>query len=115
MQILALLRKRKAASEAAAKEAEEAGRPDLAEKQQKELAVIDELAGSVKVMDNFEMRTIVKSTIQTLRGTTPGDLKQGVVLKELLKPDGQLADKPLDKKVLADLVREELSSNHNPA
>ncbi|EXJ81073.1 hypothetical protein A1O3_07361 [Capronia epimyces CBS 606.96] len=115
MQILALLRKRRAASEAAEKEAHEAGRPDLVEKLEKEVTVIEELVGSVKVMDPQDLRNIVRATIETLRGTVSGDLKQGVVLKELLKPDGELADKPLDKKVLADVVKEELASNHNPS
>ncbi|EXJ90613.1 hypothetical protein A1O1_03716 [Capronia coronata CBS 617.96] len=113
MQILALLRKRKAASEAAAKEAQEAGRPELVEKQEKEVAVVDELVGAVNIMGASEMRTIVRSTIQALKGTAPGELKLGVVLKELLKPDGQLADQLLDKKVLAELVKEELTSKQD--
>ncbi|KAL2443927.1 hypothetical protein ABEF95_014103 [Exophiala dermatitidis] len=115
MQILALLRKRKAASEAAAKEAEAASRPDLAEKQQKEIAVIDELVDTVKVMGPEEMRKTVRQVIETLKTTVSGELKQGVVLKELLKPDGVLADKPLDKKVLADLVKDELAGKPNPS
>lgn len=113
MQILALLRKRKVASEAAAKEAAQAQRPDLVEKQEKEIAVVQELTSSVQLMDALEMRKIVRTTIDALRGSSSGEVKPGTVLKELLKPDGALADKPLDNKVLAELVREELFSNHD--
>ncbi|OAP59875.1 hypothetical protein AYL99_04877 [Fonsecaea erecta] len=115
LQILALLRKRKAATETAIKEAEAAKRPDLAEKQAKEMEVIDELVGSVKLMDPAVVRLVVRGKIETLRATTQGELKQGVIMKELLKPGGELDGKPLDNKILAELVREELFSNHNPS
>ncbi|KIX02633.1 uncharacterized protein Z518_08575 [Rhinocladiella mackenziei CBS 650.93] len=114
MQVLALLRKRKSASEAAAKEAQEAKRPDLVEKQEKEMAVVDELTSSVRMMDPQEMRKMVQSTIETLKGSTQGELKPGVVMKELLKPGGELTDKQLERRVLAELVREELS-NQTPS
>ncbi|KAK4938471.1 hypothetical protein LTR10_021100 [Elasticomyces elasticus] len=109
MQILALLRKRKGASEQAKKEAKHANRADLAEKEDKELVVLDELTSSVQLMAPEEMRKIVRAGIESLRSSTSGELKPGPVLKELLKPGGDLADEPLDKKVLAELVREELA------
>jgi len=115
LQILALLRKRKAASKAAAKEAKEAQRPDLAEKQEKEISVIDEYTSSIQMMEPAEMRQIVRSTVETLRTSGQGDLKPGVVMKELLKPGGVLENKPLDKKVLSGLVQEEVISNHKPS
>lgn len=110
MQILALLRKRKGATEQAKKEAEDANRSDLAEKQAKEIVVLDDLTSSVQLMAPSEMKEIVRSTIESLRTSTAGELKPGPVLKELLKPGGELANKPLDNKVLSELVREELSS-----
>ncbi|KAI1618742.1 hypothetical protein EDD36DRAFT_40550 [Exophiala viscosa] len=113
MQVLALLRKRKGASEQAKKEAEDAKRDDLAEKEAKEIVVLDELTSSVQLMTPVEMRKIVRARLESLRSSTSGELKPGPVLKELLKPGGDLADKPLDKKVLAELVREELLSNHS--
>ncbi|OAL39313.1 hypothetical protein AYO20_01183 [Fonsecaea nubica] len=115
LQILALLRKRKAATQAAIKEAEAAKRADLVEKQAKEMEVIDELVGSVKLMDPAAVRLVVRGKIETLRSTAQGELKQGAVMKELLKPGGELDGKPLDNKILAELVREELLSNHNPS
>lgn len=111
MQILALLRKRKAATENAKKEAEAAQRPDLAEKQDKEMEAIDELMGTVKMMDVDAMQNIVREKIGALRQTLQeGELKQGVVMKELLKPGGDLDGQAYEGKALAELVRQELSS-----
>lgn len=112
-QILSLLRKRKSSSEQAIKEAQEAQRPDLVEKQEKEIVVVDELTSSVKMMDPLEMRQVVRRTVEALRGATPGDLKPGAVMKELLKPGGELEGKMLENKVLAELVREEVMSDHS--
>jgi uncharacterized protein YqeY len=113
MQVLALLRKRKSASENAKKEAEAASRPDLAEKQDKELEVIDQLVGSVKMVESQALRDIVRGKIEALRDSLHGgELKQGAVMKELVKPGGELDGKLYEGKVLAELVREELSANH---
>lgn len=115
LQILALLRKRKSSTEAAIKEATDAKRPDLVEKQEKEMAVIDELTASVKMMDVLEMRHVVRRTVQALRDSTDGELKPGVVMKELLKKGGELDGKNLENKILAELVREEIVSRHEPS
>ncbi|KAJ9609841.1 hypothetical protein H2200_006170 [Cladophialophora chaetospira] len=110
MQVLALLRKRKSATESAKKEAEEAKRPDLAEKQDKELATINELVGTVKMTSGDELRGIVNQKIESLRSSSQGgELKQGVVMKELVKPGGELDGKLYEGKVLAELVKDELS------
>jgi uncharacterized protein YqeY len=112
MQIVGLLRKRRAATQQAADEARRADRQDLVDKSDKEISVVDELTAAVPLMDPLEIRQVVRRTIETLRASGTGQLKPGPVLKELLKPEGELADKPLDNKVLAELVREELFSNH---
>ena len=110
MQILALLRKRKAATESAKKEAEEAKRADLAEKQDKELEAIDELVGSVKMVDAETLKRLVERVVEALRSEGQGgELKQGAVMKELVKAGGELEGKLYEAKALADLVREELS------
>lgn len=116
MQVLALLRKRKSASENARKEAEAASRPDLAEKQDKELEVIDQLVGSVRKVEPQALRDIVRGKIEALRGSSQGgELKQGVVMKELLKPGGELDGQVYEGKTLAEFVREELSTAHKPS
>ena len=110
MQILALLRKRKSASEHAKKEAEAAKRPDLAGKQDKEIEAIDELVGTVKMVDADTMSSLVRRAVEALRSSMQGgEIKQGVVMKELLKPGGDLDGKPYEGKTLADMVKQELS------
>lgn len=79
------------------------------------MAVIDELTASVKMMDVLEMRHVVRRTVQALRDSTDGELKPGVVMKELLKKGGELDGKNLENKILAELVREEIVSRHEPS
>jgi len=113
LQILALLRKRKAASRAAAKEAEDAKREDLKEKQEKEIEILDEYASAVKTVPVLELRTIVRGAVEALRSdrnASPSDLKPGVVMKELLKPGGVLDGKPVENAQLAEIVRETIMS-----
>ncbi|EXJ58015.1 hypothetical protein A1O7_05438 [Cladophialophora yegresii CBS 114405] len=114
MQVLALLRKRKAASENAKKEAEAANRADLAEKQDKEIEVIEQLVGSVKMVEPQDLRDIVRSKIEAL-SSHGGELKQGAVMKELLKQGGELDGKLYEGKVLAEIVKEELATHHKPS
>jgi uncharacterized protein len=104
LQVLALLRKRKAASVAAAKEAEEQGRSDLKEKEEQQARVIDEYAGSVKMMTPEEVKAVVTQTVDGLKERE--GLNHGIVMKELLKPGGPLDGKPVEKRDLSDIVRE---------
>jgi uncharacterized protein YqeY len=89
-----------------------ANRPDLAEKQEKEIQVIDALVTSVPVMDVKEMRYIVRRKVEFLR-VQGGEIKPGVVMKELLKSGAELEGKVFENKVLAELVREEVMSDHS--
>ncbi|RMD44093.1 hypothetical protein DV735_g942, partial [Chaetothyriales sp. CBS 134920] len=108
MQVLALLKKRRAASQAAAKEAEGAGRQDLKEKQDKEIAVLDEYTSSVALVGEDELRTAVQAVLKQLQQQPK--LNQGMLMKELLKDGGLLAGKPVDKAQLASIAGEELAS-----
>ena len=109
MQVLALLKKRKSSSLAAAEEAGKAGRADLKEKQEKEVEILDDYAGTVQMMSTEELKDIVARTVQGM-GNDRGDLKQGKVMKELLKPGGPLDGKPLDRKALSEVVQQALST-----
>lgn len=116
LQILALLKKRKAAGQAAVEEAKHVKRPDLAEKEEQQLAIIDEYASSVSLMDVAEMRQVVRAEVESLRADSTGvQLKPGQVMKHLLAENGVLAGKALDKTQLSELVREEVMSNHQPS
>ncbi len=109
MQVLALLKKRKSSSLAAAEEAGKAGRADLKEKQEKEIEILDDYAGSVQLLNTEELRDIVTQTVHGM-GDEKSGLKPGAVMKELLKPGGPLDGKPLDRKALSEVVQQALST-----
>lgn len=103
LQLLALLKKRRSASVAAASEAEKHGRNDLKEKQEQEMQVLDEYAGNVKMMGAEELKDTVTQAISGLG--TSGSLQHGQVMKDLLKPGGALDGKPVDRKELSQIVQ----------
>jgi uncharacterized protein len=107
LQVLALLRKRKAASVAAAKEAEEQGRSDLKEKEEQQAKVIDEYASNVKMMTPEELREVVTQAVDSLKEKK--GLTHGIMMKELLKPGGLLDGKPVEKRDLSDIVKEAIA------
>lgn len=106
LQVLAMLKKRKVASQHAVAEAEAAGRQDLKEKQEKEIGVLDEYAGSVRLMSLDELKEAVAAAIAKL-GDEAGK-QQGKVMRELLGPGGPLDGKPVDRAQLAGVVKESL-------
>lgn len=110
LQLLAVLKKKKAASEAAAAEAKAANRQDLEDKQMQEIKVIDEYAGDVALMSEDDISAAVSSAIENLKKMAAGaDVKAGNVLKELLKIGGPLDGKPADKSQVAKIVNQLLS------
>lgn len=109
MQMLALLRKRRAASKSAAAEFLENKREDLSQKQEEEIAILDEYANQVKVMSEEETAKYVDEAISSIEGGE-GKLNAGAVLKELLKTGGSLEGKPVDKSVVARLVKQRLDA-----
>jgi uncharacterized protein YqeY len=113
MQVLALLKKRKAASQAAAREAEDAKRDDLKQKQEKEIEILDEYAGTVKLVSEEELREMVQAVLGKLQlRDTKGPLNPGSVMKELLQQGGgrALEGKPVDKAQLAAIVKDALQN-----
>lgn len=107
LQLLSVLKKRKAASEAAAAEAKQANRQDLEEKQMQEIKVMDEYAGDVKLLPEDQVREAVQQAVDAMKSATPSvDLKPGLVLKDLFKPGGALEGKPVDKSQAARVVSE---------
>lgn len=101
--MLALLRKRKASSEEAEKEALGMNREDIAAKQRAEIGVMDEYAGSVELMAEDEIKIAVQSVIDQLKKAGQ-DTKAGQVLKEIFKPSGIFEGKPVEKSQVAKLV-----------
>jgi uncharacterized protein YqeY len=107
--MLALLRKKRAASKAASAEFLQNKREDLSQKQEDEIAVLDEYANQVNVMSEDDTAKYVDETLQSLGGTG-AKLNPGAVLKELFKSGGSLEGKPVDKAVVAKLVKQRLES-----
>ena len=105
IQVLALLRKRAAASKAAAEEFAAAGREDLSQKELSEAAVMDEYAAGVETIDESEIVTAIQGSLNKLR-TESKTVNAGTVLKDLLGPGGSLAEKPVEKALVAKLVKE---------
>ena len=109
MQVLALLKKRKAASQAAAKEADDAKRDDLKEKQEKEIDILNEYAGTIQLVSEAELKDLVQAAVEKLKSSKSGP-NPGTVMRELLHPGGPLEGKPVDKAQLMDIIKGALKS-----
>lgn len=102
-----MLKKRKVASQNAAKEFAEAKRQDLKEKEDKQVEILDEYAGTVQMMAEEDLKAAVKAVVDAMAGGT----NQGKVMKELLRPGGALDGKMVDKAQLASVVKDSLSGS----
>lgn len=109
MQMLALLRKKRATSKSASAEFLQNKREDLSQKQEDEIAVLDEYATQVEVMSEDDTAKHVDETIHSLGGSGT-KLNPGAVLKEMFKSGGSLEGKPVDKSVVAKLVKQRLEA-----
>lgn len=104
MQVLALLRKTANASRAASEEFKGAGRQDLVEKEESQLKIMEEYAGSIEVMGEEEIRTAVRGVVEVLKNEG-GKLQMGEVLKKVFSPK-VLGNKPVEKADVAKIVKE---------
>ncbi|KUJ06276.1 uncharacterized protein LY89DRAFT_692614 [Mollisia scopiformis] len=107
MQMLALLRKSANASKAASEEFKNAGRQDLADKEDLQVSIMEEYAGDVKVLGEEEIRAAVAGVVEGLR-SEGGKLAMGDVLKRVFGPE-VLGDKPVEKGDVARIVKEILA------
>ena len=104
IQLLALLRKRTAASRAAAAEFSAANRTDLKDKEEAQIAVLEEYAGGVEIIGEEEITRIVSDAIGKMR-TEGQKVDTGTVLKCLLAPGGAFEGKPVEKGEVARVVK----------
>jgi len=106
--MLALLRKTANASKAASEEFKGAGRQDLADKEDSQLKIMEEYAGTVEILGEEDIRTAVNSVVEAMKseGTK---LQLGDVLKKVFSPD-ILGGKPVEKGDVAKIVKEVLAS-----
>lgn len=104
IQLLALLRKRIAASKSAAVEFNAANRGDLKDKEEAQINVLEEYAGGVETIGEEEITRIVGESIGKMR-TEGQKVDTSTVLKRLLGPGGALDGKPVEKGEVARVVK----------
>ena len=106
--MLALLRKKIAASKAASEEFAQAQRDDLKAKQDAEIAVMDEYAGQVETLPEQDILKAIEQAYDTVNGTAKASA--GNILKELLRPGGTLDGKSVENSRVAKMVQEMLKA-----
>lgn len=110
LHLLALLRKRIAASRSAADEFKAANRPDLAEKEEAQIKVLEEYAGTVSeaaggAISEADIRDAVSKVVEAVKGEgAKADV--GTVLKRVLGEGGSLAGKLVERGEVAKIVKE---------
>lgn len=108
IQVLALLKKRIASSKAASEEFAQANRGDLKEKQDAEIAIMDEYAGQVETFAEADIAKAVEQAYKTLKETAK--INVGTMLKELFRPGGTLDGKAVEKSQVAKMVQDMLKT-----
>lgn len=103
MQMLALLRRTANASKAASAEFLTAGRQDLADKEDGQVRILEEYAGSVETMSVEEITRVVGDVLEAIK-KEGGKLQMGDVLKKVFGPE-VLGDKPVDRADVANIVK----------
>lgn len=109
IQLLSLIRKRAAAAKEAAQQFAEADRPDLKEKEDAQIAILEEYAGHVKTLSVEEVEAIIAKEISAMKEAGK-KMEIGQVLKTLFAPGGALDGKPADRKEVASLVKKAISA-----
>ncbi|KAB8303433.1 hypothetical protein EYC80_004859 [Monilinia laxa] len=109
MQMLALLRKSANASRAASEEFKAAGREDLVEKEESQLKVLEEYAGSVETVGEEEIRSTVKELVNSMKANG-AKMQMGDVLKRVFTPE-VLGEKNVEKGEVAKIVKEVLAES----
>lgn len=109
IQLLSLIRKRASAAKEAAQQFAEADRPDLKEKEDAQIAILEEYAGHVKTLTVEEVEAVISKEIAAIKEAGK-KLEVGQVLKALFAPGGALDGKPADRKEVAGLVKKAVSS-----
>jgi uncharacterized protein YqeY len=109
IQLLSLIRKRASASKEAAQQFAEADRPDLKEKEDAQIVILEEYAGHVKTLTVEEVEAVITKEIAAIKEAGK-KLEVGQVLKALFAPGGALDGKPADRKEVAGLVKKAVSA-----
>lgn len=108
LQMLALLRKTANASRVASEEFKVAGRQDLADKEQSQLRIMEEYAGSVETVGDDEIKTAVTTVMEQL-ASEGGKVQIGDVLKRVFASE-ILGEKPVERGEVAKIVKQMLAT-----
>lgn len=108
LQLLSLIRKRASASKDAGRQFEEANRNDLKEKEDAQVAILEEYAGQVETVGPEEVQDAVSQTIAALQKDGK-KVEIGAVLKMLFAPGGVLDGKPAEKSQVSAVAKELVS------
>lgn len=107
LQLLALLKRRKSASENAAAEAKKANRDDLEQKQLDEIKIMDQYAQEVSVMTEDEIKEAIHKVLQEIQqGTSEKAKNMGDVVRKLFESGGLLDGKPADRGQVVKIVKD---------
>lgn len=111
IELLNLIKKRTAAAEEAAQEFSAANRSDLKEKQDSQVAVLNEYASQVKTLTQEEIREIVVQEISKMREAKK-EINIGIVIARLFAPTGALNNKAQTSQA-ALVIKEVLSASRS--
>ncbi|EAW12011.1 uncharacterized protein ACLA_007700 [Aspergillus clavatus NRRL 1] len=109
LQLLALIRKRANAAKEAAQQFAEADRPDLKEKEDVQVTILEEYAGEVQTMSLEDVKEIVSQEFSKLKEADK-KVEVGALLKSLFAPGGALDGKPAERKEVARMAKEIVTS-----
>lgn len=107
MQVLSLLRKRSAAGRVASAEFAAANRQDLKEKEDEQVSLLESYAGGVEMVSEEEVRRTAEEMRQ-LMGTEGVKVDKGSLIRRLVGEGGALADKPVDRAMVSQVVQDVL-------
>ena len=108
VQVLSILRKKLSASKTASQEFADAKREDLKQKQDAEIAVLDEYAGQIETVTEDKILEAVDEAVKSIAGSG-AKLNSGIVMKELFRPGGGLENTPVEKAQVAAIVKRRLA------
>ena len=104
-----MIRKRTAAAKDAAQQFAAADRPDLKEKEDAQITVLDEYAAQVETMSLDDIRSAVSREISQLKEAGK-KVDVGSVLKSLFAAGGPLDGKPAERAEVARITKETVSA-----
>lgn len=98
-----------AAAKEAANQFAEADRPDLKEKEDAQVAILEEYAGKVETMSLEDIKAVVSQEVSKLKEAGK-KVEVGGLLKSLFAPGGALDGKPAERAEVAKIAKKAVAS-----